>query len=58
MKKEHELKTCSKCGNKHIRVVIGEQGTWECPCGWKGSNPTIQIVSTKEYLEFAEEEIK
>lgn len=54
MKKTYELKICPKCGDKKIKVVIGEKGTWECGCGWKGSNPTLQIVSTKEYLEFAE----
>lgn len=55
MKKEHELKICGKCGNKRIRVVIGDKGMWECDCGWKGSDPVIQIISIKEYLEFAED---
>lgn len=55
MKKEHELKICSKCGDKRIRIVIGEKGLWECDCGWKGHNPVIQLVSSKEYLKFAEE---
>jgi len=57
MKKTYELKTCPKCGNKQIKVSIGEKGMWECNCGWKSTNPTIKLVSSKEYLKFAEEEI-
>lgn len=57
MKKEYKLKVCSDCGDKRIKVVIGEKGIWECTCGWRGANPIIQIVSSKEYLKFAEEEI-
>ncbi len=55
MKKTYELKTCPKCGDKKIRVIIGEKGNWECACGWKGHIPKIQSVSSKEYLKFAEE---
>lgn len=58
MKNKYEIKVCSDCGNKRVQVIIGEKGLWACPCGWKGTNPTIQILSPKEYLQFAEEELE
>jgi ribosomal protein L37AE/L43A len=52
-----KIKKCPECGNKEIKVVVGEKvkGLWKCnKCNWKGKKIDTEEVSEEEFIKYLE----
>ena len=61
MPKKNKLKTfkireCPKCNSDDVKVVIGENGVWECEkCKWKGAGVNEKELNEDEFMKYLDE---
>jgi len=51
--KTFKIKECPKCNSDSVRVVIGENGIWECcKCSWKGKDIIEKELNEDKFMKY------